>query len=254
MRNKILVGLLFSCLAAPLSSAEKPSPVLVELFTSQGCSSCPPADEVLSTWGRESFERGEVIPLAFHVDYWDHIGWKDPFDAKEYTERQKKYARAFNLGTVYTPQMVMAGRTEFNGSNVRRAKQELVNLQAQTPASQIALDAKLEGARIRVSVSAKSLTPAAGQKKILQAYLAVYENDLETEVMKGENWGKDLKNDFVVRKFKSLGFLALSSPDASQWTEYVPLDPSWARGNLGVAVFLQDPDTMAVDSAAAARL
>lgn len=232
-------------------AAELPRPILVELFTSQGCSSCPPADDMLSSWGRESFERGEIVPLAFHVDYWDHIGWKDPFDDKAFTDRQKNYARVFRSQTIYTPQMVMGGQVEFNGANLRRAKEELLALQKQELLVQLHLSTAASGPGLRVSAGAKSLKPEAGGKKILQAYLAVFENDLETEIVRGENWGKALKNDFVVRRLQSLGFLALNSKEESLWSVSVPLDPSWERPNLGVAVFLQDPDTLAADAVAA---
>src|SRR5215510_9766639 len=96
-------------LAAPPASAD---PVLVELFTSQGCSSCPPADKLLG----ELSQRSGVVALAFHVDYWDYIGWKDKFAKPEYTDRQKGYRDALNLRTLYTPQMVIDGRLDVVGS------------------------------------------------------------------------------------------------------------------------------------------
>ncbi len=234
---------------AQVPLAAESMPVLVELFTSQGCSSCPPADEMLSSWGRESFERGEIIPLAFHVDYWDRIGWRDPFGDRSYTDRQKRYAKAFRSETIYTPQLVMGGRVEFNGSNLRRAKEELLSLQKEGPLAQLKVSTAVSVSSVLVSATAKSIKPESGGKKILQAYLAVFENDLETDVLQGENWGKILKNDFVVRRLVGLGFLALNSEEEASWSLDVPLDPAWDRANLGVAVFLQDTDTMAADAA-----
>src|SRR6476646_10282347 len=91
--------------------------VVVELFTSQGCSSCPPADELLGRIARDPSLRGRVIPLAFHVDYWDHLGWRDPFSSPEWSQRQLDYVRAMHLSGAYTPQAVVGGAREFVGSN-----------------------------------------------------------------------------------------------------------------------------------------
>src|SRR5579859_3352081 len=96
-------------------------PLLVELFTSQGCSSCPPAERLLNGWGMEQFRAGRIIPLAFHVDYWDYLGWKDPFSQRSFTERQSRYAQALHSDSIYTPQMVVAGKVGFVGSDGLRA-------------------------------------------------------------------------------------------------------------------------------------
>src|SRR4051794_35546641 len=102
---------------APLASRIGPSAVVVELFTSQGCSSCPPADELLGRIARDASLRGRVIPLAFHVDYWDHLGWRDPFSSPEWSQRQLDYVRAMRLSGAYTPQAVVGGARELIGSN-----------------------------------------------------------------------------------------------------------------------------------------
>src|SRR5687767_7444761 len=96
-------------------AGDAPSPVLVELFTSHGCSSCPPADELLRTRGKSGWERGELVPLSFHVDYWDYIGWTDPFGSPDWTARQRRYSRTLER-RVYTPQMVAGGVASFVGS------------------------------------------------------------------------------------------------------------------------------------------
>lgn len=234
--------------AAVCAAEVGPAPVLVELFTSQGCGSCPPADEVLSTWGREAFERGEIVPLSFHVDYWDKGGWKDPFGDRAYTNRQKQYAGVFKSEAVYTPQMVLGGRVEFNGANLPRAKEELPSLRTAAPPVQFQMSAAAGHEYLNVSVKARSSNPDGGQKGILEAFVAVFENDLETDVLQGENWGRALRNDFVVRRLKTLGFLTLSSKQEAHWTADIFLDPSWKRQNLGVAVFLQDAETLAVSA------
>ena len=99
-----------------------PNPVVVELFTSQGCSSCPPADALIREIAHDPALRGRVIPLAFHVDYWDQLGWRDPFSSAAYSARQADYAsKAFHGGDIYTPQMVVNGREALVGSNYRAA-------------------------------------------------------------------------------------------------------------------------------------
>jgi hypothetical protein len=104
-----LMTLLFAQAAAPAPEA---SPIIIELFTSQGCSSCPPADRLLKRLAGDP----RVIPLSFHVDYWNYIGWTDPFSSKRWSERQQGYARAFRSNRIYTPQLVVSGRTGASGS------------------------------------------------------------------------------------------------------------------------------------------
>src|SRR6185369_16506868 len=104
----------------PLASRLGTTPVVVELFTSQGCSSCPPADELLGRIAHDPALRGHVIPLAFHVDYWDHLGWRDPFSSPEWSKRQLDYVRAMELTGAYTPQAVVSGARELIGSNEKQ--------------------------------------------------------------------------------------------------------------------------------------
>lgn len=202
--------------------------VLVELYTSQGCSSCPDADRLLSTWGADQARAGRIVPLSFDVDYWDYLGWKDVFSAPEWSRRQARYARALGSRT-YTPQMVVAGRETVVGSD------------EDALASAVARHAG-EPARARIALSRRSVViePGAGAAG-LHAMVAYFENGLSTKVERGENAGRELRSDFVVRKLQDLGPLQ----EGKRWKR--ALDPK----ALGVAVFLQDPETLAVYDAAA---
>lgn len=222
-------------------SSDDGGPAVVELFTSQGCHSCPAADEFLSEWGPAALARGEVIPLAYHVDYWDRIGWKDPFGSAAFTDRQHAYARAWNARQVYTPQMVVDGRTGFVGSDRGRAQEEAAKPRGS--ARSVAFTAALKGGRLELKVSA----PAAAPEKV-RVMLAVFENGLVTVIPRGENSGRTLRGDFVVRRLTELG-----KADAGKaWSETVGIDwgAGWKAENCGAAVFLQDEATLRIVGAA----
>lgn len=232
-------------LAAALSMGVAPdlssSPVVVELFTSQGCSSCPDADAVISRWGRAEFEKGAVLPLTYNVDYWNYLGWKDVFSAPSYSERQRRYASRLGVG-VYTPQMVVAGRTAFVGSDGRKARAESSRLSRWAPAARLSVE-KIGSGGVKLSVAAQSAGPARVGRHL---FLAIFENDLVTEVPRGENRGSALRNDFVVRRLIDLG-----PYEGGEFKKIMdaPWDPAWKKEHVGAAVFLQDMETLAIESA-----
>ena len=220
--------------------------VLVELFTSQGCSSCPPADRLLTRLGSEPGLAGEVVPLAFHVDYWNWIGWRDPFSAAGWSRRQRTYASAFRSDRIYTPQAVVGGRRDCNGGDLRCIRGAVEEIAAQA-GGEVALALEpAGGGAVRVTVTARP--PAAAGP--LDVMLAVFEKGLETPVGRGENARKTLRNDYVVRRLERP--FVLGGPARRRGTTTVELDPSWKRADLGIAVFLQDPKSRRIFAATAA--
>lgn len=213
--------------AAP--SNDKPL-VLVELFTSEGCSSCPPADRALSFLEKEQpYNEAEIIPLAMHVDYWNRLGWTDRFSSAEYSRRQEAYAGAFKLDGVYTPQMVVDGARQFVGSNLDEAHKAVAEA-VKTPKAKVAL--ALNGDKLKVDISEIPNHEAA------EVFLAIAENNLSTEVKLGENSGATLPHTAVVRELKSIG--AISENDKSFNVETAfNLQSAWKKENLKLVVFVQ---------------
>ena len=177
---------------------------VVEMFTSQGCNSCPPAEELLSEIDRDARDRGQpVYALGFHVDYWDHLGWADPYGAPAHTQRQEAYARAFGSRGLYTPQMVVNGTVEFVGSDHRQASSAIKSALAEAAATSLALSvedvAEGTGGGRRVVVGYQAERPP--ERAVLN--VAVVERGLENDVPRGENAGRRLRQDGVVRAFTS---------------------------------------------------
>ncbi|MBT3360358.1 MAG: DUF1223 domain-containing protein [Rhodospirillales bacterium] len=164
---------------------------VVELYTSQGCSSCPPADKFLG----ELAKRDDVLALSFHVDYWDYIGWKDTFASPANTERQRAYARRFGIGYVYTPQMVVHGTAQMTGSNRPAVLNGIA--QAQTmPAIQIKL--RRDAGGVSASLPAKK---GAEQASV---YAVLFDREHSTSIRRGENGGRQITYSNVVRKLERL--------------------------------------------------
>jgi len=227
-------------------------PVVVELFTSQGCSSCPPADRLLS---RLAEAPGEVIPLSFHVDYWNYIGWTDPFSSAAWSDRQRRYARAIDGGRVYTPQMIFDGREDCVGSDEDEVRRAIEEAAARPAAGELSVDVESgpDDRRLSLEITARVLRATAGGGD-WQVMVAVFENDLVTSVPRGENAGRSLRNSRVVRSLIEASSLpARAGAERSQKLE-VELGEGWKRSRLGVAVFLQDPASMRIHGAAVVSL
>ena len=189
-----LIGSIF------LHEPEQKPFVLIELFTSEGCSSCPSADRLLSEILDKEHDQVEVLGLSFHVDYWDYIGWRDPYADQLFTQRQRSYARKFYPSQVYTPQMVVNGKYEFVGSNRTRWNSTFEKLRAKVPGYFIKLDEmRIDGSQVVIKVSSDS-----DQRVILNA--ALVERGLSQKVTRGENKGRQLSHDNVVRSFRTRQF------------------------------------------------
>ena len=219
-----LAAALTAALQLPAGAAEKQLTV-VELFTSQGCSSCPPADAYLG----ELAKRPDLLALSVHVDYWDYIGWKDPFASPENTKRQRRYARTLGMRYVYTPQMVVQGAGHVTGSERARV-QALIEKAAKMPRVPISISRDKDKINIKVSAG------ASGEEATV--WLAVYDDRHDTPIKRGENGGRTLSYYNVVRNMSRIGI----------WTGgamTIPTDIAdmKARGRDGCAVILQSVAT-----------
>ncbi|HKV39379.1 MAG TPA: DUF1223 domain-containing protein [Blastocatellia bacterium] len=230
--------------------AEEKPPVLVELFTSEGCSSCPPADRVLAELARSQNEGGaEIIPLEEHVDYWNHLGWRDPFSSAQFSQRQSDYARVFNHDGVYTPQMIVDGHSEFVGSNMATARQEIARASG-TKKVPIKLTIAPMGAKsYKLHVETGRIVGTAPTS----LWLAITEDDLSSSVDAGENSGSRLKHTALVRKLEILRTGV--KPDGQELTmdHELTADAGWNLNKLDFVVFLQSPRSLQVFGAARIR-
>jgi len=202
------------------------TPVLVELFTSEGCSSCPVVDGIAaSLQQKQPIANAQVVLLSFHVDYWDRLGWKDRFSSHDFTLRQQRYSSWFSEDQVYTPEVVVNGRetrAEFLDKEIRNATSD---------AKPVAVTIKPKSPSV-VTISATS-----DAKTNAGLFVAIAEDDLTTTVRGGENGGRTLKHSGVVRKFVPLGKLekgALTKEFA------VPSDPQWQSAKLMLVCFAPD--------------
>lgn len=212
------------------------TPVVVELFTSEGCSSCPPADALLSRLEAEQPIPGaQVIALSEHVDYWNRLGWADPYSSKQFSERQTGYADALRTPSVYTPQMIVDGGAEFVGSDTRRARKEIEKAARAPKATvQVARDGGPNGVRLRVA----SLPPVA-RGDTAQVLLAVVEDGIRSEVSRGENAGRKLSHTAVVRALEVVGDVATEQAVFEKRID-LTLGPSWRRDRLRAVAFVQE--------------
>lgn len=234
----VALAALLACTAVAAATPTRTppaGPVVVELFTSEGCSSCPPADAALL----DLAARGDVLALEFHVDYWDYLGWRDPFSSAEYTARQEAYGRTLADGRVYTPQMIVGGTDSFVGTS-RSAARRAIDRRAAARAVGVELS-RVDRTRLAVAVD-----PVDAASEVM---LAITESGLSTAVPRGENAGRTLAHAPVVRRLIRLGH---ARPGAA-WTGETTLtiDPAWARERVAAVVFVQEQTSREIVGAAA---
>lgn len=208
------------------------SPVVVELFTSQGCSSCPPADAILA----ELEDRDDVIPLALHVDYWDYIGWKDVFAQHDFTRRQKAYARTGGWKTIYTPQMVVNGQDDVVGSRPMKLA-KLIRKQSER-GSHVTLQVTRDGHDIAIRAE------ASGTLRPCDIHVVRYVPRQEVQITRGENAGRTLTYTHVVQSWD----VAARWDGQGVFEKRLRLD-----GDLPVVVLVQDPKDGHIVAAARLR-
>ena len=241
MRPLLACAALAAIVAAPFGQAASGectarsgpgTAALVELYTSEGCDSCPSADEWLRKLRAAGFGPESVVPLALHVDYWDYIGWKDPFASAAFGARQRELNAINRSRVVYTPQVLLAGRDYRNWSGAGRFGTDVRAVNAAPARAQIEL--ALRGPEIRAAAA----VPKSDDRVDTVLYVAVYENGLSNRVTAGENRGVTLQHDFVVREW--WGPIALDGAGTATLARK-PVTSSLAKG--GVAAFVQSRRT-----------
>jgi len=237
----VIAGLAVSGAALPAGVCEKKSPphrvALLELYTSEGCNSCPPADDMVRNVFKSGLTPDQVVPLSMHVDYWDYAGWRDRFADATFTERQYWLGAIAHQHTVYTPQIFVAGREErdWRDGDVVKA----VQLMSARPAAVSISISQAPTANGQTTVTAAAVTaPGAARGAPLNLYFAVYENDLVSNVKAGENRGETLRHSFVVRQWSAPVALNAQGRAEIRWQKPVPADAH--VGSLGYAAFVED--------------
>lgn len=233
-RGVCITGLLLAALTVSIGAqgAEKDL-VLVELFTSEGCSSCPPADRLLTTLHTtQPFADATVVALAYHVDYWDKLGWKDPFADKTYTLRQQAYAGIHKEERVYTPQMMVNGVIGFVGSDRASAMKAIQDKTTRTRgALKVSAKQKGDGKTVEVAIESQ-LKPVPG----VVLWIALAEDGLRSEVTAGENKGKSMVHQAVVRSYTRYD---ISETDLANYTVTLPWKADWDPKAMRVVAAVQ---------------
>jgi hypothetical protein len=236
--------------SAQTGDSTAPVPVLVELFTSEGCSSCPPADRVLATLiAQQPVSGALVIGLSEHVDYWDHQGWRDPYSWSGFTDRQRVYAREkFGSDQIYTPQLVVGGEEQLIGSDYPAALRSIAHVAASASTVDLTVAAEERDRSLDVHVTGATRNSSRLDADV-DVWVAVTEDGLSHPVTAGENTGRTLAHTAVVRKLASAGRWPRPAPHADLRLT-LTLDPAWRTDHLRVVAFAQARSTRRVLGAA----
>jgi len=258
----VLATLLLATLPSswvPLSGADNNAvnmgntrtPVLIELFTSEGCSSCPPADALLEKLDEsQPVPAAELIVLSEHVDYWNNIGWKDPYSSSEFSDRQRDYGERFGLGSVYTPQMVVDGHLEFVGSDERRAIRAIENA-AKVQKIPVGLSSIHRQANNTIALHVEAGPLPSNATKSANVLIAIADDSDESDVSRGENAGRTLKHVAVLRNLIPVGTV----DGAREFSRDVTVNDSKRNSrNLRIVAIVQEMAGGRVWGVASARL
>jgi hypothetical protein len=247
-------GLAVRCSAQTPAMNSAAKSVVVELFTSEGCSDCPPAEAMALKMEQQVVPGADVIVLEEHVDYWNHDGWTDPFSSVAWTDRQQDYVSKLANGNPYTPEMVVDGESQFNGSdgskaeaaiqNALRAPQTEVSITEATPDPGNSGDFKISVGKLEGDANGD----------VADVWLAVTEDGLHSAVGAGENAGHTLYHAAVLRSLRRIGVAKAGSDAAFNGDARVKLDSKWDRKDVSVVVFVQDKKTLKILGAASLKL
>ena len=243
MKIVLIATFTFLLTAAPMPASDLPAgsngrtPVLVELFTSEGCSSCPPADALLQKLDQQPVAGGEMIVLSEHVDYWNHEGWKDPYSSHFYSDRQSAYARRLGLNDVYTPQMIVDGSSQFLGSDTAQAQKALAKALTDPKVALRLSSLSLGSNVLQAHLETDELPPSLGLREA-DVYVAVALNRAESQVARGENAGRKLSHTAVVKSIVKVGTVHKGKAFAQDL--HIKLDSGVDSGNLRLIAFLQE--------------
>lgn len=228
----------------PVKQPGSREPVLVELFTSEGCGNCPPADRYLAILeNQQPVAAADVITLGYHVDYFNDRGWKDPYSSAEFTRRQNLYSMRMGLDSIYTPQMIVDGRDQFIGSDTAAAERTITKAAGPVKPR---VDAVSNGSSVSVTIT------GFGTHLVATAVLAVAEDGLVSDVTAGNNRGKKLPHVSVVRQLRAFGKVPEKAAEYRGTVE-LPTDPAWKKDNLKYIVFVQEDQSGKVIAAGRVR-
>jgi hypothetical protein len=246
----LMVAVISICVVVVAKTTDAGLPrkaVVVELFTSEGCSSCPPADELLGHLRQDlSAKNIQVIPLGFHVDYWNGLGWKDRFSSADFTQRQEQYARALKVDGPYTPEMVVNGALEFVGNDAGQARRTISQQASQLETAQVKL---VSAGADQLNIQVKGAAGSSSDKALVM--LAITEDNLSTQVGGGENGGRTLHHAAVVRELRQVGTLQDGSFES---TLPLKLQKDWKRNDLRAVVFVQNGPSGKIEGASSVAL
>ncbi len=263
--KQLLTGLIILIAGAPLirsqvhasaglAEAQRTS-VIIELFTSEGCSTCPPADALLARLANEQpMANVQLIALEEHVDYWNDLGWTDPFSSRDWTERQYVYAGALKNRNPYTPQMIVDGTLEFVGNQPPKAREAILKAASDAKIPVMLASGSPKGpGKESFSVKIGKLEGAT-KGDSAELWLAVTETGLHSAVTRGENAGEDLHHAAVVRSLRKIGEAKGDGETSFAGDASVSLQKDWKRENLRAVVFVQEKKSRRILGAAEIRL